>query len=101
MKGKLEQNQSIMNKFCKTVKYKNIDRVKGAYSLEINNKSNKGYIEVWLTNEEQQIYDRKELTERLLAGVKAKKCKVVFFLSGQGNLFQGTEDLLIWNLGCV
>jgi hypothetical protein len=50
--------------------------------LEIYNKQNKGYIEVWLTNEEQQMYDRGELTERLLSKAN-KKCKVVFFSVGR------------------
>ena len=90
-----------MNKFCKTVNYKNRYRVKGAYSLEIYNKQDLGCIEVWLTNEEQQMYDRAELTEKLLAGINKKKCKVVFFLSGQGDLLGNTENLLIRNLGCV
>lgn len=69
--------------------------------MEIYNKQDKGYIEVWLTNEEQQMYDRAELTELILSKVKAKKCKVVFFLSGQSDLLHSTEDLLIKNLGCV
>ena len=55
--------------------------------MEIYNKTHKGRIEVWLTNEEQQTYDRMELTEVLLSKVTAKKCKVVFFLSGHGVLF--------------
>lgn len=69
--------------------------------MEIYNKTDKGRIEVWLTNEEQQTYDRMELTEVLLSKVTAKKCKVVFFLSGQGDLFQCTECLLTKNLGCA
>lgn len=70
--------------------------------MEIYNKQEKGLIEVWLTNEEQQMYDRRELTDMLLSHYKApKKCKVVFFLSGQGDLFQCTENLLIKNLGCA
>ena len=58
----------------------------GMYLLEIYNKQDKGCIEVWLTNEEQKIYDRKELTERLLSDVQNKKCKVVFFMSGNDHL---------------
>lgn len=69
--------------------------------MEIYDKQDKGYIEVWLTNEEQQMYDRHELTEQLLSNAKSSKCKVVFFLSGGGDLFCNTEDLLIKNLGCV
>lgn len=69
--------------------------------MEIYDKQNKGYIEVWLTKEEQQIYDRCELTELLLSKAKTSKCKVVFFLSGGEDLFHNTENLLIKNLGCV
>ena len=69
--------------------------------MEINDKREKGFIEVWMTNEEQQMYDRAELTEKLLSKVKVKKCKVVFFLSGQGDVFRCAENLLIKNLGCA
>lgn len=66
--------------------------------MEIYNKQNKGYIEVWLTNEEQQMYDRTELTQRLLSGIIRKKCRVVFFLSGNDDLYPNTENLLLMNL---
>ena len=33
--------------------------------MEIYHKEDKGFIEVWLTNEEQETCDRKELTELL------------------------------------
>lgn len=68
--------------------------------MEIYNKENKGFIEVWLTNEEQKKYDRKELTERLLSDVGNKKCKVVFFLSGYDDLYSCTEGLLLRNISC-
>jgi hypothetical protein len=75
---------------------------KGADRLEIYDKRGKGYIEVWLTNEEQEMYDHRELTNMILSHYKVpKKCRVVFFLSGHGDLFQCTENLLIKNLGCV
>lgn len=64
--------------------------------MEIYDKHEKGFIEVWFTNEEQQTYDRNELTELMLG--KNKKCKVIFFLSGKENLYQCTENLLINNL---
>lgn len=72
--------------------------------MEVYHKENKGFIEVWLTNEEQETCNRKELTEMLLSNLppkKRKKCKVVFFLSGEGDLFQCAENLLINNLGCA
>ena len=69
--------------------------------MELYDKQKKGYIEVWLTNKEQELYDREELTKLILSKARSSKCKVIFFLSGQGDLFKYTEDLLISNLGCA
>ncbi len=69
--------------------------------MKIYDKQEKGYIEVWLTNEEQKIYDRAELTKQLLSETTAKKCKVVYFLSGNDDLYTNTEGLLLTNLGCA
>ena len=69
--------------------------------MEIVDKRDKGFIEVWMTNEEQQMYDRAELTHLLLKDTDPKKCKVVFFLSGKEDLCANTEKLLIANLGCA
>ena len=69
--------------------------------MEIYDKRKKGYIEVWLTKEEQEIYDRSELTRLLLKDVKEKKCMVIFFLSGKEELYNNTEGLLLKNLGCA
>ena len=66
--------------------------------MEIVNNSHLGFIEVWLTNEEQAQYDRSELTRQLLSEVKDKKCKVAFFLSGSEDLQLNTERLLLANL---
>ena len=68
--------------------------------MEIYDKQDKGYISVWLTNEEQRLYDRSELTQLLLSRASSKNCKVVFFLSGQDDLFQCTDNLLTSNLRC-
>ena len=43
---------------------------KGADRLEIYDKRGKGYIEVWLTNEEQEMYDHRELTNMILSHYK-------------------------------
>ena len=69
--------------------------------MELYDKQNKGYIEVWLTNKEQELYDREELTKLILSKAGSSKCKVIFFLSGQCDLLKYTEDLLISNLGCA
>lgn len=57
---------------------------------------NKNFIEVWLTNEEQEKVDRKELTDKLLSD--NEKSKVIFFLSGSANLIDCTSRLLIHNI---
>ena len=69
--------------------------------MEIYDKRKKGYIEVWLTKAEQEMYDRSELTRLLLKDVKEKKCMVMFFLSGKEELYNNTEGLLLKNLGCA
>lgn len=69
--------------------------------MEIYNKQDKGLIEVWLTNEEQEIYDRKELTKLLLSKATVKKCRVIYLLSGSEDLFANTERLLLQNMRCV
>lgn len=66
--------------------------------MEIYDKTKNGYIEVWLTNQEQEEIDRAELTQQILSDVQSKKCKVVFFLSGEQELWECTEDLLTMNL---
>lgn len=67
--------------------------------MEIYDKRDQGFIEVWLTNAEQQSVDRPALTKRLLAGAgHPRRCKVVFFLSGTEDLYDKTEGLLLRNL---
>ena len=66
--------------------------------MEVIDNREQGFIEVWLTNEEQAQYDRSELTRQLLSEVGDKKCKVAFFLSGSEELQLNTERLLLANL---
>lgn len=66
--------------------------------MEINRDKNRRFISVWMTNEEQELYDRKQLTAQLLENVDDPKCKVIFYLSGKGDLFENTEGLLLANL---
>ena len=69
--------------------------------MEINRDKNRRFISVWMTNEEQELYDRKQLTARLLKNVDDPKWKVIFFLSGKGDLFENTEGVLLANLAKV
>ena len=66
--------------------------------MKIEDKQDKGYIAVWLTNAEQKFYDRSKLTSILLNKVNSPKCKVVYFLSGSEELYRNTEGLLLVNL---
>lgn len=66
--------------------------------MEIVNKQDKGYIAVWLTNEEQQLYDRSKLTSLLLNKADFPKCRIVYFLSGSEDLCKNMEGLLLANL---
>jgi hypothetical protein len=68
--------------------------------LEIIDNKKAGFIEVWMTNEEQAEYDRAELTRLLISNTNNKKCRVVFFLSGKEELYPNVEKLLLMNLGC-
>ena len=69
--------------------------------MEIYNRQSKNYIEVWMTNEEQQLFDRRELTKFLLSRIQNSRNKVVFYLSGEGDLYSNTENLLVRNIGCA
>lgn len=66
--------------------------------MEIYSNLDKKYISVWLTKDEQQHYDRKQLTASLLKNIDDPKFKVVFFLSGNDDLYQNVEELLLRNL---
>ena len=68
--------------------------------MEIYNKEKDNYISVWMTKEEQQLFDRQALSDLLLSTVKNKKCKVAYFLSGNGDLYTNTENLIVRNIGC-
>ena len=56
--------------------------------MEIYYDKGKSFISVWMTNEEQKLYDRKKLTAQLLKDVDDPKCRVIFCLSGKGDLFE-------------
>ena len=70
-------------------------------AMEIYDKKKQKYYEVWLTNSEQSEVDRNALSKQLLTQKKDKKYKVVFFMSGDDDLYRCTESLLLMNLGCA
>lgn len=68
-------------------------------NVELYDKRDQGFIEVWLTNAEQEYVDRSALAKQLLAEAgNPRRCKVVFFLSGKADLSEQTEGLLLRNL---
>lgn len=69
--------------------------------MEIYDKQDSGFIEVWMTKAEQQTLDRRELTRQLLSQARSKKVKVIYFLSGDDDLLTCTEYLLKRNMGCA
>ncbi len=69
--------------------------------MEIYDKQKQKYYEVWLTKSEQSEVDRNALSKQLLTQKKDKKYKVVFFMSGDDDLYRCTESLLLMNLGCA
>ena len=56
------------------------------------------FISVWMTKDEEKRYDRKQLTAQLLKNVDDPKCKVIFYLSGKGDLFENPNRLLLANV---
>ena len=83
------------------MKIQAIIKTEGADTLEIYNKEKDNYISVWMTREEQQLFDRRELTKFLLSRIQNSRYKVVFYLSGEGDLNSNTENLLVRNIGCA
>jgi len=69
--------------------------------LEIYDKQKEKYYEVWMSNEEQLTLDRNVLARQLLSKKAGEEYKVVFFLSGEEDLYRNTEGLLLMNLGCA
>lgn len=68
-------------------------------NVELYDKRDQGFIEVWLTNAEQEQVDRAALAKQLLAEAgRPRKCKVVYFLSSSADLTRGMSGLLRKNL---
>ncbi len=72
--------------------------IQGTEQMEIEDKQDKGYIAVWLTKAEQELYDFSNITTLLLSKADSPKCKVVYFLSGNEDLCKNMEGLLLANL---
>jgi len=65
--------------------------------LEINVNNESKIVEIWLTNAEKVDAALRERLKPLYREYRAKKYLVAVFESGEGDLFEGTRDLLLHN----
>ena len=68
-----------------------------AKRLEINVNEQKRIVEIWLTKAEKVDEVIRESLKPLYKKYHEQKYTVAVFLSGDGDLFEGTRDLLIHN----
>ena len=54
-------------------------------------------VEIWLTNAEKVEPSLRESLKEIYVKYKAKKYLVAVFESGTGDLYQNTQDLLLFN----
>ncbi len=65
--------------------------------MEINVNMEKKIVELWLTKTEKADEKFRESLKPLYKKYHDQKYTVAVFLSGKGDLFEGTRDLLIHN----
>lgn len=65
--------------------------------MEIIRDNNKNLIQIWLTKEEKVDPVLQESLKPLYAKYTAKHYMVAVFESGEGDLYESTRDLLIYN----
>lgn len=65
--------------------------------MEMNVKEDKQLVEIWLTNAEKADPDLKKGLRDIYEKFKKKKYLVAVFESGEGDLYQNTRDLLVYN----
>ena len=63
--------------------------------VTVNEKSK--IVEMWLTKAERDNAQFRETLKPLYAALKQKGYRVAVFLSGDGDLYEGTRDLLLYN----
>ena len=66
--------------------------------MQICDKREKGYVEVWLSNKDQRTLNTSMLTQKIKKQINDQKCKIVFYMSGCQDLLSNTENLLINNM---
>lgn len=65
--------------------------------MEIIVQEQRKLVTVWLTRKEQENGALREQLKSLYAGYAEKKYTVAVFLSGGGELYHNTRDLLLYN----
>ena len=65
--------------------------------MQINREDNQKRIEIWLTNEEKNDSALCESLKPLFKRFHDQKYLVAVFLSGEGDLYEGTKALLLYN----
>ena len=65
--------------------------------MELKVHENTKIVEVWMTNTEKNDPAVQAKMKELSASYKAKKYTVAVFLSGGGDLYRSTRDLLAYN----
>lgn len=65
--------------------------------MQINREDNQKRIEIWLTNEEKSDPALCASLKPLFKRFHGQKYLVAVFLSGEGDLYEGTRALLLYN----
>ena len=65
--------------------------------MEMNVRDDQKLVEIWLTNAEKIDPVLREGLKEIYAKYKTKKYMVAVFQSGQGDLYENTRDLLLFN----
>lgn len=65
--------------------------------MQMNVREKSKVVELWLTREEKSDLAFRESLQPIYQQYKAQKYLVAVFLSGEGNLYEQTRDLLLYN----
>ena len=69
----------------------------GGVHVEIRIKDSDKIVEIWLTNSEKSNLAIHSSLKLIYAAYRTKKYKIAVFQSGEGNLFENTDGLLLHN----
>ena len=69
--------------------------------MEINILKERRLVEIWLTNTEKDDASVHQRLRPLYQSYQKKKYGVTVYVSGSGDLYQSTRDLLVRNKRCM